>query len=65
MTTKEWLNKTKTDNPDLNQFITKLEAFISDSGLNSPNFESAVETGLKNIESDLNKSFIPDQNAEN
>lgn len=65
MTTNDWLIKTKTENPELSKFITKLEAFISDSGLNNARLENAVEIGLKNIESEVKKSFIPDKNVEN
>lgn len=65
MTTKEWLTKTKAETTSLETFVTKLEAFISDKGLNCVKFEAAIDKGLTRIESELNKSFIPDKNAEN
>jgi len=63
MTTKEWLIKTKAETASLEIFITKLEMFVSDTGLNCAKFEAAVDTGLAKIESDQKKSFIPDVNA--
>ena len=65
MTTKEWLVKTKTENPSLTQFITKLEAFITDAGLNSAKLESAIEVGLSQKESEVKKSLNPDKDATN
>lgn len=65
MTTKEWLTKTKAETTSLETFITKLEVFISDKGLNCARFEAAIDKGLSRIESDLSKTFIPDKNAEN
>ena len=63
MTTKDWLLKTKSDDPSLSKFITKLELFITDAGLNSTKFESAIEIGLEQRESAVKKSLIPEKNA--
>jgi hypothetical protein len=63
MNYKDWITKTKTDKPELTDFITKLEVLISDTGFNASKFENAVEIGLKKIETDLNKLFIKEDNA--
>jgi len=65
MTTKDWIIKTKTENPELINFIIKLERFISDSGLNTTKFEKAVEASLINIELEVAKTLKPDKIAEN
>jgi hypothetical protein len=65
MTIKDWLTKTKAETASMETFITKLEGFISDTGLNCAKFEAAVDKGLTKIESNLKQSFIPDDNAEN
>jgi hypothetical protein len=65
MTYKDWITKTKSDRPELTEFITKLEGFISDTGFNILKFEKAVESGLKKIESDVNKLFNNKVDAEN
>ena len=65
MTIKDWLTKTKDETASLETFITRIEGFISDTGLNCAKFESAVDKGLSRIASELNESFIPDKNAEN
>lgn len=56
---KTWVDQLKTEQPELSDFITKLEVFISDIGFNSAKFEKAVDTGLKNIETKVIKSFNP------
>lgn len=62
---KDWLIKAKADNPDKVEFITKLEDYITDAGLNYNNFDKAVELRLKKIESDINLTFKPVTNAQN
>ncbi len=62
---KEWLIELKTEQPEISDFITKLESFISDTGFNATKFEKAVETGLKKIETDVIHSFNKEDNAEN
>ncbi len=59
----EWITKLKTEKPELNDFITKLEGFISDTGFNATKFEKAVETGLLKKEEEVRKTFKAD--AEN
>jgi len=60
---KDWIVGMKTEKPELNDFITKLEGFISDTGFNATKFEKAVEIGLQKKEEEVRKTFIAD--AEN
>ena len=57
---KEWIAKFKTEKPELNDFVTKLEGFISDAGFNSAKFEKAVEIGLQKKEEEVRKTFKAD-----
>lgn len=59
----EWITKLKTEKPELTDFITKLEVFISETGFNAAKFEKAVETGLQKKEEEVRKTFKAD--AEN
>jgi hypothetical protein len=60
---KDWIAGIKTEKPELKDFITKLEGFISDTGFNATKFEKAVEIGLQKKEEEVRKTFIFD--AEN
>jgi len=60
---KDWITRLKTERPELNDFVTKLEVFISDTGFNAAKFEKAVEVGLQQKEDEVRKTFIAD--AEN
>lgn len=60
---KDWIAEFKTEKPELNNFVTKLEGFISDTGFNVAKFEKAVEIGLQKKEEEVRKTFIAD--AEN
>lgn len=60
---KDWITELKTEKPELNDFVTKLEGFISDIGFNTAKFEKAVETGLQKKEEEVRKTFKAD--AEN
>jgi len=60
---KDWIAEFKTEKPELNDFVTKLEGFISDTGFNTAKFEKAVETGLQKKEEEVKKTFTTD--AEN
>lgn len=60
---KDWITGLKTEKPELNDFVTKLEGFISDTGFNVLKFEKAVEIGLQMKEEEVKKTFIAD--AEN
>ena len=60
---KDWITELKTEKPELNNFITKLEGFITDTGFNAVKFEKAVETGLQKKEEEVRKTFKA--NAEN
>jgi hypothetical protein len=56
----DWIAKLKTEKPELNDFITKLEGFISDTGFNASTFEKAVATDLQNKEEEVRKTFKVD-----
>ena len=60
---KDWIAEFKTEKLELNDFITKLEGFISDTGFNSAKFEKAVDTGLQRKEEEVRNTFK--DNAEN
>lgn len=55
-----WIIDLKTEKPELNDFITKLEGFISDTGFNITKFENAVAIGLQLKEEEVKKTFIDD-----
>ncbi len=55
---KDWITKLKTEKPELNDFITRLEGFISDNGFNTAQFESAIDKGLQLKEEEVKKTFI-------
>lgn len=56
----DWITGLKTEKPELNDFVTKLEKFISDTGFNVSKFEKAIEIGLQKKEEELKKTFIVD-----
>lgn len=60
---KNWITELKTEKPELNDFLTKLDIFITDAGFNSAKFEKAIEIGLQKKEEEVTKTFISD--AEN
>lgn len=60
---KDWLTQTKTEKPDLTEFITKLDPFFTDSGFNANEFEKKVGSGLKKVDTDIANSLIPQPNA--
>ncbi|MCF1717049.1 hypothetical protein L0U88_20570 [Flavihumibacter sp. RY-1] len=55
---KDWITELKTEKPELNDFITKLEGFISDNGFNIAQFERAIDKGLQLKEEEVKKTFI-------
>ncbi len=57
---KDWITGLKTEKPELNDFVKKLEGFISDTGFNSAKFEKAVEKGLRNKEEEVTNYFVSD-----
>lgn len=57
---KDWITEFKTGTPELNDFVTKLEVFISDTGFLTPKFEKAVEIGLQKKEEEVKNKFIAD-----
>jgi hypothetical protein len=60
---KDWITELKTAKPEISDFITKLEGFISDTGFNAAKFEKAVEIGLQKKEEEVKKTF--NANVEN
>lgn len=60
---KDWIAILKTEKPELNDFVEKLERFISDSNFNASKFENAVNIGLQKKEEEIRKTFTDD--AEN
>jgi hypothetical protein len=60
---KGWITELKTKKPELSDFITRLEVFISDTGFNIAKFENAVEIGLQKKEEEVRNTFKV--NAEN
>lgn len=65
MNFKNWLLQTKTDEPDLSLFITKLEPFFTETGFNGLEFERKVNLGLRKINLDIDELLKPETNAEN
>lgn len=57
---KDWITGIKTEKPELNDFVTKLEGFISETGFNAAKFENAVEIGLQMKEDEVRKTFQTD-----
>ena len=57
---KDWIAGIKTEKPELNDFVVKLEGFISDTGFNTLKFENAVAIGLQKKEEQVRKTFIDD-----
>jgi hypothetical protein len=57
---KDWIAELKAEKPEQCDFITKLEAFISDTGFNAVKFENAVKNGLQKKEEEIIKIFKPD-----
>jgi hypothetical protein len=57
---KDWIAGIKTEKPELNDFVTKLEEFISDNGFNTSKFENAVAIYLQEKEEEVRKTFIDD-----
>jgi|LSQX01.1.fsa_nt_gb hypothetical protein len=57
---KDWIAELKTEKPEQSDFITKLEAFISDTGFNAVKFENAVKSGLQKKEEEITKTLKAD-----
>lgn len=49
----EWLTQLKTEKPQLNDFITKVEPLFSDNGFEIAKFEKAMAAGIKKVETDI------------
>ena len=57
---KDWIAGIKIENPELIDFITKLEGFITDAGFNTTKFDNAVSIGLQKKEEEVKKTFTDD-----
>lgn len=57
---KDWIAGIKTEKPELIDFVTKLEGFISDTGFNTSKFDNAVTNGLQKKEEEVRKNFTDD-----
>jgi hypothetical protein len=57
---KDWIAGIKSEKPELIDFITKLEGFISDTGFNTSKFDNAVANGLQKKEEEVKKTFTDD-----
>lgn len=57
---KDWIAELKAEKPEQSDFITKLEAFISDTGFNAVKFENAVKNGLQKKEEEITKTLKAD-----
>jgi len=65
MNFQEWIALTKSDKPELNDFITKLEPFFSDAGFNATEFERKVTVGLNAIDKKITDALNNQPNAAN
>ena len=57
---KDWIAGLKTEKPELIDFITKLEGFISEAGFNTSKFDNAVAIGLQRKEEEVRKTLTDD-----
>jgi hypothetical protein len=62
---KTWLDQTKTEEANLEIFITKLEPCFSDSGFNGLEFERKVNIGLQKIDTEIDELLKPESDVEN
>ena len=59
------LNVLKTEKPELSNFLTKFESYMSNDIFNSSAFENAVKNGLKKKEEEITTTFNKIENAQN
>ncbi len=64
MNFNSWLNQTKINEPELEQFITKLESYFSDTGFKGNVFERKVTLGLNKIDTEIDELLKPEPNVE-
>ena len=62
---KNWLTQTKTEEPTLESFITKLAPYFTDSGFNGIEFERKVTLGLLKVDADIDELLKPEPDVEN
>lgn len=61
---KEWLNITKQEKPELNDFIDSLDTYFSETGFNASAYEKAVDAELKYLKDQMKKSLEDDGHAQ-
>lgn len=62
---KDWLIQTKTDNPEIEDFIGKIALYFIESGFNASEFEKRVANGIANIDKQIDTSLIKVEDAKN
>jgi len=60
---KSWLEKEKTDKPDLSPFIDKLESLFSETGFKGAVFERKIAAGLQKIDLEIDELLKPNQDG--
>lgn len=60
---KDWLTQTKTDKPEIEDFIGKIESYFIESGFNASEFEKRVTNGVTNIDKQIDKALIKEEDA--
>ena len=61
---EEWLNITKQENPELNDFITSLDGYFSETGFDASEYEKAVDADLKSLKGQIKKLLEDDEHAQ-
>lgn len=60
---KDWITQTKTDKPELADFLNRAEKFFVESGFEAAKFEKAVTTGLAGVEREVIDSLKIESDA--
>lgn len=60
----DWLTQTKTDVPDLKDFISEVESLFSDTGFNASQHEKELETKLKAFHNEVKESLKTEDDVE-
>ena len=61
---EEWLNITKQEKPELNDFIVSLDGYFSETGFNASEYEKAVDIDLKYLKEQMKKLLEDDEHAQ-
>ena len=65
MSIQEWINQEKTNTPNLSDYLTNIEPYITNTGFNAVLFERRVDNGIRKAESDIEEELKPIPNAHN